>query len=321
MKRFFTCACSALFFLYFTAEAFAAFQPFMPYPGADSVILNPFDPSDDSARLLTSLQPYYLAATGRNLSIQDMPGRGGATAWIDIAAREDDAYNLALTDLPNLAMLSLAAYPPYNLREIRNICLLASMPLVLWVAKASPVRDLYGLVDLARERPGQVIISGLGRGTIQQLTTLRFNRMAGVKFAFSPYTGVESSSRAAIEGKSQAFWGYPSVALAKTNTCRPLAIASEKRHALFPDLPTFMELGYGLLENSYFGLAVSGQTNARMCVSVGTVFLGLARRQDFQTEISAAGFTPIAVGASDLSGYLTNLLEYYARQREEYGLE
>jgi tripartite-type tricarboxylate transporter receptor subunit TctC len=321
MKRFFICAHIALFFWYFTAEAFAAFQPFMPYPSADSVILNPFDSSDDSAILLKALQPHYLAATGRSFSIQDMPGRGGATAWIDIAAREDDAYTLALTDLPNMAMHSLAGYPPYNLREIRNICLLASMPLVLWVAKGSFVPDLYGLVDLARERPGQIVIAGLGRGTIQQLTTLRFNRMAGVKFAFSPYTGVESASRAAIDGKSQAFWGYPSVALAKTNTCRPLAIASEKRHALFPDLPTFMELGYGLLESSYFGLAVSGQTNARMSVSVGTVFLGLARKQDFQKEISAAGFTPISVGASDLNSYLTNLLEYYARQREEYVLQ
>jgi tripartite-type tricarboxylate transporter receptor subunit TctC len=283
--------------------------------------LNPFDPSDDAALLLFILQPYYRAATGRAFSIRNLPGRGGATAWIELSSREDDAYQLALTDLPNLAALSLARHPPYNLRDLRNICLLASMPLVLWVGQDSPARDLYDLIDSARARPELVSIAGLGRGTIQHLATLRFNRMTGVKFGFSPHTGVESSGRAVLEGKKQAFWGYPSVALAKTGHCRPLAIASERRHALFPDLPTFMELGYGLLESSYFGLAVSGQTNSRLSVSVGTVFLNLAGNQAFQKEIAAAGFIPTPAGAFELNGYLQRLLEYYARQREEYGME
>jgi tripartite-type tricarboxylate transporter receptor subunit TctC len=320
MNRLLTLALAAAVFLY-SAAALAAFQPFQPYPGADSVILNPFDPSDDGALLLLILQPYYRAATGRGFAVQDMPGRGGATAWIELSGREGSAYNLALTDLPNLAMLSLARYPPYTLRDIRNICVLASMPLVLWVAAESPARDLYDLIDSARERPGQVSLAGLGRGTIQHLATLRFNRMAGVKFAFSPYTGTESARSSVLAGKNQAFWGYPSEALAKTGTCRPLAVAAEQRHALFPGLPTFMESGYGLLEKSYFGLAVSGQTDARVSVSVGAVFLGLAVNRNFQNEISAAGFTPIPVGASELNNYLQSLLEYYARQREEYELE
>jgi tripartite-type tricarboxylate transporter receptor subunit TctC len=307
--------------LYFAAQADAAFQSLKPYPSEDSVILNPFDPSDDSALLLSILQPYYKAATGRAFSIRSMPGRGGATAWIDLSGRGDDAYNLALTDLPNLVLLSLAEYPMYNLRDMRNICLLASMPLVLWVHQASPARDLYDLVDSAGARPEQVSIAGLGRGTIQHLATLRFNRMAGVKFSFSPYTGVESSGRAVLEGKKQAFWGYPSAALAKTGNYRPLAIASERRHALFPDLPTFMELGYGLLESSYFGLAVSARTRSQVSVSVGTTFLSLAVEQSFQKEIGAAGFIPAPVGAFDLNGYLQRLLEYYARQKEEYGME
>jgi tripartite-type tricarboxylate transporter receptor subunit TctC len=321
MNRLLTLALAAAGCLYFAAAALAAFQPFQPYPGADSVILNPFDPSDEGALLLLTLQPYYRAATGRNFAVQDMPGRGGATAWVELSGREGSAYNLALTDLPNLAMLSLVRSPAYTLRDIRNICVLASMPLVLWVAAESPARDIHDLIDSARERPGQVRLAGLGRGTIQHLATLRFNRMAGVKFAFSPYTGTESSRRAVLEGKSQAFWGYPSAALAGSGTCRPLAVAAEQRPALFPDLPTFMESGYGLLEKSYFGLAVSGQTDARVSAAVGTVFLRLAANRNFQSEISAAGFTPIPVGASELNEYLQNLLEYYTRQREEYELE
>ncbi|MDR1242609.1 MAG: hypothetical protein LBM00_07500 [Deltaproteobacteria bacterium] len=321
MNRLLTLARLAACFLCLEASAWAAFQPFQPYPGADSVILNPFDPSDDGALLLLALQPYYRAATGHGFAIQDMPGRGGATAWIELAGREGSAYDLALTDLPNLALLSLARYPPYTLRDIRNICVLASMPLVLWVTEESAARDLHDLIDSARERPGQICLAGLGRGTIQHLATLRFNRMAGVQFAFSPYTGTASARQSVLDGKNQAFWGYPSAALAETGTCRPLAVAAEQRHALFPDLPTFIESGYGLLEKSYFGLAVSGQTNARVSVAVGTVFLELAANRNFQNAISAAGFTPIHVGASELNNYLQRLLEYYARQREEYELD
>jgi tripartite-type tricarboxylate transporter receptor subunit TctC len=321
MPSFLTFALTLFFCLYCATGAMAAFQPFMPYPSANSTILNPFDSTDDSSRLLFTLQPYYSAATGRNFSVQDMPGRGGATAWIDIATRKDDAYTLTLTDLPNLAMLSLIKYPPYSLRDIRNVCILASMPLMLWVPKKSNFKDIYSLINSARTKPNQIVIAGLGRGTIQHLATLRFNRMSGVKFGFSPHTGVESAMSAVLGGKKHAFWGYPSVALAKTNDCRPLAIASEQRHALFPDVPTFLELGYGLLESSYFGLAVSTQTNTRASAAIGTVFFGLANNKDFQKEISAAGFIPTPVGAFDLNNYLHNLLEYYTRQKEEYDME
>ena len=297
------------------------FKPFLPYPAYDSVVINPFDPADESARLLRILQPFYAKNTGKQLIIQDLPGRGGIGAWAEVAARGDDGYTLALTDLPALTMLSLRTPPPFTLEELRNVCLLASMPLALWAPAQGPHGDLYALVNQAFDNPEQVIIAGTGTFTPQHLATLRFNRLAGMKTAYRAHTGSEAARMATLDGHAQAFWGPASPSLAADPLLRPLAIAAEQRHPLLPQVPTFAELSYDLTETSYFGLAISSGTNPQIAQSVSAAFLNIARNPEFQAQLGAAGFFPAPAGAHEVVEYLKSLRDYYDAEIKDYGLK
>jgi tripartite-type tricarboxylate transporter receptor subunit TctC len=297
----------------------AAFQAVFPYPYEDSVILQPYDAEDGSAALLEALRPRFREATQRDFSVWNKPGRAGATAWTELGMQATDGYTLALTELTSLVLLSMQTHPPFRLDDFSQVCLLASAPLVLWAPASSPLSDLYDLLDQARAAPERVSIAGTGSGAATQLTSLRLNRQAGVKTAYRPYTGEHSAWRGAEGGAAQAFWGYPSLALLARG-CRPLAVTSEKRHPLLPQAPTFLELGYDILEISYFGLAMSSQVSSTTARSAAGIYFDLARNPKFQAAITALGFEPAALDSGNLAVYLQQLAAYYRPLKEDYAL-
>ncbi|MDR1124486.1 MAG: hypothetical protein LBM64_00265 [Deltaproteobacteria bacterium] len=299
------------------APALAAFKAIHPYPDQDSVILNPYDAEDGTAALLEKLRPRYQAATKYNFEVRSRPGRGGVSAWTELDIQEADGYTLALTELTSLTLQTLKQYPPFKLDNFSNVCLLASAPLVLWAPADSPLTGFYDLVDQARLQPGGPAIAGSGAS--HQLTSLRLDRQAGIKTAYRPYTGVHSALQGAQSGAALAFWGYPNPELLARG-CRPLGVTAEKRHPLLPQAPTFLELGYDILEISYFGLAMSSEVTSTTSRSAAGIYFGLAQEREFQAELAALGFEPAALDAVNLAVYLHQLAEYYRPLKEDYNL-
>lgn len=308
--------------LIWPAPAQAAFKAVRPYPYQDSVILHPYDPEDSTAALLEKLRPRYQAAAKHVFEVRSQPGRGGVTAWTELSIQETDGYTLALTELTSLVLQTLKKHPPFKLEDFSNVCLLASAPLVLWAPPESPLASFYDIVDQARlgtPTSGIPTIAGTGSGGSHQLTALRLDRQAGVKTAYRPYVGVQSALRGAQGGAALAFWGYPSPALLDQG-CRPLGVSAEKRHPLLPQAPTFLELGYDILETSYFGLAMSSQVISTTSRSAAEIYLGLAMDPGFQAELTALGFDPAPLDAANLGVYLQQLTEYYRPLKEDYDL-
>ena len=301
------------------APAGAAFKAVRPYPYQDSVVLHPYDAEDNTAALLEKLRPRYHQTAKFEFSVWNNPGRGGVTAWTELTLQETDGYTLALTELTSLVLQTLKTHPPFKLDDFSNVCLLASAPLVLWAPAESPLTSFYDIVDQARVTPGGPTIAGIGSGGSHHLTSLRLDRQSGIKTAYRPYTGVQSALQGARDGAALAFWGYPSRELLEQG-CRPLGITAEKRHPLLPQAPTLLELGYDILETSYFGLAMSSQVTSTTSRSAADIYLSLANDREFQAEITALGFDPAPLDAPNLAVYLQQLTEYYRPLKEDYAL-
>jgi tripartite-type tricarboxylate transporter receptor subunit TctC len=266
---------------------------------------------------LQTLRPYYQKATGRNFSIESLTGRGGAQAWAELTRRTPDGYALALVVFPSFILRSLSTYPPYKLTELAVVCLFAELPVMLWVPENSPYRTVEALVESARVYPERVVIAGPGTSSGMHLVHLRFNRLSGVKALYFPFLETVSSMHAASSGQAHAVWGY---ALPQPGM-RPLAVALEQRHPLFPDVPTFDERKIGLFESAAFGLALPVDTPAKTSQAVSAAFFNIARSSAFQEDLEALGFSPKPMNLLDTGQFLEAQTEEYRSLREEYGLE
>lgn len=282
----------AMFFS-LSSIAAAAVPAYLPYPSADSIILNPYGENDEAAQLINVIQPFYRTITGRSLQVENLPGRGGATAWGVLVEREGDGYTLAVTNLQSLILRSMEKRPVYRMSEIVGSNIVAEAPLVLWVPENSPFPSLAELVRSAQAYPNQMIISGAGSSTQAHLSTLRLNFMAGIKTIYLPYTGSTTAMEASKMGQAHAAWGLPMLEHGKKIGMRPLAVAAPSRLANMPDVPTFEEANIALFESATFGLAVPGSALPGTRQAVSAHFQNIFKNKELQEAIAALGLTPL----------------------------
>jgi tripartite-type tricarboxylate transporter receptor subunit TctC len=259
---------------------------------------HPFDPggeSDVSARLQ---QPYFKEITGQDLIIQYLPGAGGAQAWAGLNDQEGDGYTIMGTNLPHIILQPLLQDPGYATEDITNVYMFHFTPDALIVRQDSPYQTLEDIIAAANENPGAITASGSGTNSANHIANQIFENETGAQLTYIPYSGTAPSVTAVLGGETDAAWGYTTVA-ARQPELKMLAVATEERHPLFPDVPTFQELGYDIVGGAYRGIAVPDER-------VGGDPPGGVRRHreinadpDFIQQMVDGGFAMIDVPYSD----------------------
>ena len=124
------------------------------------------------------------------------------------------------------------------------------MPLVLVVKADSPIKSVQDLVQLAKEKPGQIPAAGGGLGTANHLSAELFQMLTGTKFLLVSYRGAAPAMNDLIAGHVHFFFDQASTTVPQVQggTIRALAVTSPKRWPSLPDTPTFTELGFEKLQ-------------------------------------------------------------------------
>jgi tripartite-type tricarboxylate transporter receptor subunit TctC len=181
---------------------------------------------------------------GANFVIDNKAGAGGQIGAAEVAKAPADGNTLLAITMSHAVNQSLFPNAPYSLlRDLRPVALLAGSPMLIVVPADSPIKDLRALV--AEGKSGKLSGGSSGNGTPPHLTLELFNQLAGGKVAHVPYRGGAPSMTDLIGGQIQVvFSNFPeSIAHVKGGKLRALAITSEQRNSLVPDVPTTTEAG------------------------------------------------------------------------------
>jgi hypothetical protein len=135
---------------------------------------------------------------------------------------------------------------PYDtLKDITPIAVLATVPLVLVVNPALPVRDVKGLLAYARANPGKLNYGSAGNGSTLHLAGELLVSETGIDMKHVPYRGTGPLITDMIGGQVQL--GFVSISQVgpqvKAGTLRALAVSTSARSAALPDVPTVAEAG------------------------------------------------------------------------------
>ena len=222
----------------------------------------PFGPggeSDISARLQ---QPFFKEKFGQDMVISYKPGGGGAVGWASLNGLKGDGQTIMGVNLPHIIIKPAQKDVGFKTADLNNFYMFHFTPDALIVPAASPIKSLKEFIAEAKSNPSKVTISGSGKASANHLAQIKFDKMAGIKTTYVPFKGTGAAVAALLGNQVKAEWGYSTVGAKQGDAVRMLAVAMEERHPLFPDVPTFKELGFDMIGGAYRGIALPNSASA-----------------------------------------------------------
>lgn len=257
---------------------------------------------------------------GQAFVIENRPGAAGNVGMQAAARAPADGQTLLFSWAGPLAT-NMALYRNLTFNSQRDfdpIVRFGYVPNALVVGKDSPIHTLADYVAYARANPGAMTYGSTGNGSSMHLAGAMLGMATGTTLTHVPYTSPASATTDAIAGRlGSMFLGAPgTVPLKRAGEIRVLAVLSERRAAVLPDVPTAAEQGYpGVVMGTWFAwLAPKGTPQPiiqALNAAANEIVTGPTRewllQQGLDIADGAAGGTP-----DDLARFLASEIERHA---------
>ena len=218
------------------------------YPSKPVRLVVPYAPggvSDITGRIVAQKMTELL---GQPMVVENRAGAGGMVGTGAVAKAEPDGYTIVLSSLSAYAIgPRLVKQPLYDpIRDFTPVAVLALSPTVLTVNNSLPVKSLRELIAYAKANPGKLSYGSSGIGSVAHISAEMLRASTGVDLVHVPYKSAAQSYPDVISGSvSMVFDALPSaIQHIKSGKVRPIAMMSDRRASLLPDVPTFAEAGY-----------------------------------------------------------------------------
>ena len=265
------------------------------YPVRPIRVVVPFPPgggADLTARLVAQKMT---ASTGQPVVVENRPGSNGVIGTDLVAKAPADGYTILFVDRGALG-INPAMYPklPYDpLKDFAYVGIATEGPYVLVANPSLDVKTLRELVALAKSKPGGVSYGSFGVGSMAQMNLESLARYAGIELHHVPYSGAPPAVKAVVAGEvGIAIASLPSViGFIRDGRVRAIAVGSDRRLELLPDVPTIAEAG-GSLETllpTYFAFAVPVGTPLAIVTRLNTEMKAALAQPDVVEKLAANG--------------------------------
>ncbi|MCG5260555.1 tripartite tricarboxylate transporter substrate binding protein [Cupriavidus gilardii] len=188
---------------------------------------------------------------GQPVVVENKAGAAGTIGVDQVAKAAPDGHTLAVVPVGNIAVNpSLMPNLPYKAADLVPIAMLATAENVLVVHPGVQARSLGDLLKLARQQPGKLTFASPGAGSQAHLAGELLQLDANVKLIHVPYKGVSPAMTDLVGGQVTMMFAQMSAALPyiQAGRLRALGVASGKRSAVLPDVPTIAEQGFPQFE-------------------------------------------------------------------------
>jgi tripartite-type tricarboxylate transporter receptor subunit TctC len=249
--------------------------------------------------------------------IDNRGGGAGVIGSVAVAHAEPDGHTLILgTNQTHATNQSLLKNCPYDaVRDFSPVAGIADIPHVLVVRRGLEAANVGALVRLAKKTPGALNYASNGVGSASHLAAELFKTKAGVDLQHIPFRGSAPMTTELLAGRVDlSFATLPTViTYIEEGTVRALAVASARRAARLPNLPTLAEAGMpGVEADAWFALFAPARTPAtiveKLYRAVGAALMSEAAK----AAVAAQGMTLALRSPSDLAAWLPNEVKKWA---------
>lgn len=217
------------------------------WPSKPVTLLVPFPPGGSTDLIARTLAPKLQEKLGGTFVVDNKGGAGGTIGTATIKRSAPDGYNILVTSLGPLVigphlMKDVGYDAP---KDLDYISLVVQAPNVLAVPANSPHKSLQDVIKFLKANPDKMTFASSGNGSSDHLTAELFWQETATKGVHVPYKGGAPAMTDLVGGQVDATFMNINTGLAniRGGKLRALAITSDKRSPLLPDVPTLTEAG------------------------------------------------------------------------------
>jgi tripartite-type tricarboxylate transporter receptor subunit TctC len=295
------------------------------FPNRTIRLIVPFPaggPSDIMSRILAEKMA---ALIGGTIVIENRGGAGGLTGIAAVAKAEPDGYTIGVSPCSTLAMsVSLRGHMPFHpLKDLALITQVTSVPEVLVVGDALPVRTVDELVAMAKAQPGKLTFGSTGAGGMPHLAMELLKLTAQVDIVHAPYTGAAPALNDLLGGHVQLMFADVPVLLGslQAGKLRALAVGSRTRAASLPDVPTMAELGMRQVEaDNWYGLVAPIATPPAVLARLHAAAFEALHADEVKDRLAAQGAIAVGNSSFEFEAYVKSETERWGKVIAATGL-
>ncbi len=230
-------------------------------------------------------------ALGLSVVVDNKGGAGGVIGTQQFVKEKADGHSLLLaTSSTNAAAVHLYSRLGFDpIKDFTPVTTLCEIPNVMVVPAKSPWNSLKDLVDDARRNPGKFTYGSAGIGGSQHLAGAQFKTATGLDIRHVPYKGSGPAAQDLIAGHIDMMIDTGSLGSIKGGLLKALAVASDKRLPVLPDVPTFKEAGVNILASAWYGLMLPPGAPSEVVSRLNTEVLALLRQPEIRTKLAGMG--------------------------------
>jgi tripartite-type tricarboxylate transporter receptor subunit TctC len=227
------------------------------YPNRTVRIIVPFPAGGTADAMPRVIADYLSRKWGQAVVIENRSGAGGNVGAESAYKSEPDGYTLLSAPPPPL-VVNHNLYPKLGFDPLRfePIAVMGLVPNALLTNPGLPPKSVAEVIAYGKANPGKIISATQGNGTTSHLTSEMFAMMGGFKLTHVPYRGAAPALTDLVGGTANIMFDNLGVSLTQVQggKIKLLGVATAKRMASLPDVPTIAETLPGFESAAWFAV-------------------------------------------------------------------
>jgi len=308
-----------LLFILLSGTAFA-----QSYPAKPVRLIIPFPPGGSNDVVGRAIGQQLGERLGQSVVIDNRGGAGGIIGTNEAAKAAPDGYTLLLISVAFPTSIAFNRLPQDAVKSFAPLAMLGSGPALLVVPANSPVNSVKDLLQLLRQKPGDLNAAAAGIGSFQHMATELFRLQSRTNFVIVQYKGGGPALTDVIAGQVQMNLGslvqmMPHV---RSGKLKALGVSGANRVAPLPDVPTIAEAGVpGFEVTNWWGiLAPAGTAQPildRLYKELTSILDSPETRKRFELE----GAEVSRMKPAEFAAFVTQETEKWTRVVKEAGIK
>jgi len=245
---------------------------------------------------------------GQQVIVENRPGAGGNIGAAAAASSAPDGYTLhfgAQTLSTNPSLAPTTAFHPET--SFEPIMLVGTALEIFMVANSTPFQAVKDVIDYAKANPGKLNYASVGIGSSAHLATVLLMDVTGIKMQHVPYSQMSQSYADIFSGRTEIWFTTAGGSLphVRSGKVRALAVNGPARSKLLPELPTMIETGINMKdESSWYGFFAPKGTPKAIIDKINRDLQTVIDKPDMREKELALGYRFIGGPPQKLADYL-----------------